>query len=158
MSQLGKEGVFKRAFLEEYIEGREFNISLIATEEGPKVLPAAEMLYLDYPGGKPRILNFASKWDPDSFEYHKTVRTFELPAGDSQLVQKMSEISLRCWKLFDINGYMRVDFRVDEQHQPWVLEVNANPCLSPDAGFVAACGEGGLNYTDMIHKIISAAR
>ncbi len=69
----------------------------------------------------------------------------------------MAEISLQCWKIFDMNGYVRVDFRVDDQNRPWVLEVNANPCLSPDAGFVAACQQGGVNYTEMVKRIISAA-
>ncbi len=152
------EDSLKTSFLEEYIEGREFNISVINTENGPLVLPAAEMLYLDYPEGKPKILNFASKWDPDSFEYHKTVRTFKKKPDDDALLKKMSEISLRCWDIFNLKGYMRVDFRIDEQGQAWVLEVNANPCLSPDAGFVAACLEGGIDYTGMIHKIISSAK
>jgi D-alanine-D-alanine ligase len=156
-ARLLKEGDSKDAFLEEYIDGREFNLSLLAGEHGPVVMPAAEMLYVDYPAGKPKILNYASKWDESSFEYHKTVRTFDISQADRALVKRMSEISLKCWKLFDMNGYVRVDFRVDQQNRPWVLEVNANPCLSPDAGFVAACQQGGIDYTEMVHMIITAA-
>jgi D-alanine-D-alanine ligase len=157
LNSLSQDGLLKAAFMEEYIDGREFNLSLLAGSQGPMVMPAAEMLYVDYPAGKPKILNYASKWDESSFEYHKTVRTFDLSPGDRALVEKMSEISLRCWKIFDMNGYIRVDFRVDEQNRPWVLEVNANPCLSPDAGFVAACQQGGIDYTEMVKRIISAA-
>jgi D-alanine-D-alanine ligase len=158
ISKLKKDGAFKNAFLEEYIEGREFNLSVIDSENGPKVLPPAEMLYLDYPKDKPRILNYASKWDTDSFEYHKTIRTSEFRKEDNALFQKLAEISLQCWQIFAINGYMRIDFRVDQQNRPWVLEINANPCISPDAGFVAACLEGGFTYSDMIQKIISLAK
>ena len=154
---LSKKGLLKEAFLEEFIEGREFNISLLAGSSGPVVMPAAEMLYVDYPEGKPKILNYASKWDESSFEYHKTVRTFDLSPADESLVDQMSEISLRCWKIFNMKGYIRVDFRVDAQNRPLVLEVNANPCLSPDAGFVAACKQGGVDYTEMIKRIITAA-
>jgi D-alanine-D-alanine ligase len=157
MNGLPKEGVLRDAFLEEYIDGREFNLSLLADHNGPAVMPAAEMLYVDYPAGKPKILNFASKWDEASFEYHKTVRTFDLSPGDHALVEEMSEISLRCWKIFQMSGYIRVDFRVDDQNRPWVLEVNANPCLSPDAGFMAACQRGGIEYTEMVKRIIDAA-
>ena len=157
ITKLFREGTLKDAFLEEYIDGREFNLSLLAGSQGPVVMPAAEMLYIDYPAGKPKILNYASKWDESSFEYHKTVRTFEISSGDRALVKKMSEISLQCWRLFDMNGYIRVDFRVDQQNRPWVLEVNANPCLSPDAGFVAACQQGGIDYTEMVNRIISSA-
>ena len=156
-NSLSKEGVLKDSFLEEYIDGREFNISLLAGSQGPEVMPVAEMLYVDYPAGKPKILNYASKWEESSFEYHKTIRTFDLSPEDHALVERMSEISLQCWKIFDMNGYIRVDFRVDDQNQPWVLEVNANPCLSPDAGFVAACQQGGVDYNEMVKRILSAA-
>jgi D-alanine-D-alanine ligase len=157
MIRLSQEGLLKDAFLEEYIDGREFNLSLLSGTQGPEVMPAAEMLYVDYPAGKPKILNYASKWDESSFEYHKTIRTFDLSSGDHALVERMSEIGLQCWKIFDMNGYIRVDFRVDDQNRPWVLEVNANPCLSPDAGFVAACQQGGLDYTEMVRRILSSA-
>ena len=157
MTGLWKEDAWRDTFLEEYIDGREFNLSLLADRNGPVVMPAAEMLYMDYPAGKPKILNFASKWDEASFEYNKTVRTFDLSPDDHALVEEMSEISLRCWRIFQMNGYIRVDFRVDDQNRPWVLEVNANPCLSPDAGFMAACQQGGVDYTEMVKRIISAA-
>lgn len=142
-------------FLETYIEGREFNLSLLAGPGGPEALPAAEMQYVDYPEGKPRILNFASKWDPGSFEYSNTIRTFDLPAEDGELVRQMKVISLRCWDLFELRGYARVDFRVDALNRPLVLEVNANPCIAPDAGFVAACTRGGISYRNMIERIVS---
>lgn len=158
LDRMAANGLLKDAFLEEYIEGREFNLSLLSGLQGPEVMPVAEMLYVDYPAGKPRILNYASKWDDTSFEYHKTIRTFSLSEADRELAEKMSEISRQCWKIFDMNGYIRVDFRVDEQKRPWVLEVNANPCLAPDAGFVAACQETGTGYTKMVNRIIAAAK
>lgn len=157
LNGLSQEGHLKSAFLEEYIDGREFNLSVLSGSQGPIVMPVAEMLYVDYPAEKPKILNYASKWDESSFEYHKTVRTFDLSREDQALLEEMSAISLRCWKIFHMNGYIRVDFRVDNQNRPWVLEVNANPCLSPDAGFVAACEHGGVNYNEMVKRIISAA-
>ena len=158
MAGISENGRFQDAFLEEYIEGREFNLSVLAGTRGPEVLPPAEMLYLDYPAGKPKILNYASKWDESSFEYHKTIRSFDMGPKDWALVERMSDISLQCWRIFDLNGYIRVDFRVDQQNRPWVLEVNANPCLSPDAGFVAACHQRGIGYNMMVSRIISEAQ
>jgi D-alanine-D-alanine ligase len=141
-------------FLEEFIDGREFNITMLAGPHGPEVMPVAEMLYKDYPAHKPKILNYASKWEPGSFEYGKTVRSFAIAQEDRELVREMSRISLQCWDLFGIRGYARVDFRVDQLNRPYVLEVNTNPCISPDAGFVAACAEGGVTYTHMIRRIL----
>ena len=51
------------------------------------------------------------------------------------LLKLLEETACRCWKIFGLRGYARVDFRVDAAHRPWVLEINANPCISPDAGF-----------------------
>jgi D-alanine-D-alanine ligase len=64
------------------------------------------------------------------------------------------DIARRCWPLFGLRGYARVDFRVDESNQPWVLEINANPCLSPDAGFVAAASQAGLSYRQVVERIV----
>jgi len=50
------------------------------------------------------------------------------------------------WELFALDGYARVDFRVDSSGMLSVLEVNANPCLSPDAGFAAALAEAGIGF------------
>jgi D-alanine-D-alanine ligase len=141
-------------FVEEYIQGREFNMSILAGKDGPEVMPAAEMQYIDYPAKKPRILNFASKWEEDTFEYNHTIRSFDTVKNDSVLVKEMRKITRHCWDLFELKGYARVDFRVDERNRPFVLEVNANPCLSPDAGFAVACDRAGINYTEMVKRII----
>jgi len=158
MNHFRKDKKYRDYFLEEYIDGREFNITLLAGPDGAEVMPPAEMLYVDYPENKPKILNFASKWDTDSFEYGKTIRTFDLQDRDVELAGEMKRISLLCWDLFDIKGYARVDIRVNRNNRPFVLEVNTNPCLSPDAGFTAACAEGGVHYTEMIQRILTDAR
>jgi D-alanine-D-alanine ligase len=67
-------------------------------------------------------------------------------------------VALKCWQVFQLRGYARVDFRVDAAGIPWVLEVNANPCISPDAGFAAALEQAGIAYADGIGRIVSTAR
>lgn len=141
-------------FAEQYIEGREFNISLIAGERGVIPLPAAEILFNGYPDEKVRIVCYKAKWDHGSFEYRHTNRTFDFPKEDESLLKKLEDISERCWNLFGLNGYARVDFRVDKENRPWVLEVNANPCLSPDAGFAAAAFKAGMDYKRVIDFIL----
>ncbi len=142
-------------FLEEYLTGREFNLSVLGGKEGPEVLPPAEMIYQDYPAGKPRILGYAAKWKEDSFEYRHSVRRFDLEKEDLLLAGALSNISLQCWQVFETRGYVRVDFRLDELGRPQVIEINANPCISPDAGFPAACMQAGIGYTDMIRRILT---
>lgn len=141
-------------FAEQFIDGREFNLSVIAGSGEPIIMPPAEICFVDFPAGKPRIVNYAAKWHEESSEYFNTPRTFDFTAADAGLLSELEALAVRCWHHFDLRGYARVDFRVDERGQPWVLEINANPCLSPDAGFAAAIQRSGMTSTEAIQKIL----
>jgi D-alanine-D-alanine ligase len=141
-------------FAEAFVPGRELNVGLIATAEGPRVLPIAEIRFEDFPPDKPHIVGYAAKWDTASFEYRNTVRSF---AVEPAFGARARELALDCWDLFALDGYARVDFRVDAQGQPWILEINANPCLSPDAGFAAAAAEGGIDYLTLVAALVEDA-
>lgn len=142
-------------FVEAYVEGREFNLSLLARDGGAELLPPAEMCFVDYPPGKPRIVNYAAKWEEGSFEFHATQRRFDFPAADGSLLARLSQTALACWRLFDLHGYARVDCRVDAAGAVQVLEVNINPCLSPDAGFAAAAARAGLDISAILRRIVA---
>lgn len=142
---------------EKYIEGREFNLSLLASQKGPEVLPPGEIIFEDYPPEKIKIVCYRAKWVEGSFEYLHTPRTFEFSSHDHHLLRTLKKIAKKCWKLFDLHGYARVDFRVDEFNNPFVLEVNANPCISPDSGFVAAAAQAGITMKQVIARIIEDA-
>ncbi|MFW5707851.1 MAG: D-alanine--D-alanine ligase family protein [Bacteroidota bacterium] len=141
-------------FCEEYIHGREFNLSVLQGENGAEVLPPAEIRF-EYPDGKPRILGYKAKWEEDSFEYRHTVRTFEFSTDDLPLLNQLKSIALQCWEVFGLVGYARVDFRVDEKGRIYVLEINANPCISDDSGFVATARRAGLADTEVVKRIIA---
>lgn len=142
-------------FAEEFIDGREFNLSVIGS--GPEVLPPAEIDFSAFPADRERIVGHAAKWNADSFEYNHTPRRFDFPAADDPLLQRLNSLAAECWRLFDACGYARVDFRVDANGRPWILEVNTNPCISPDAGFAAAWEQAGLGYAAGIQRILSEA-
>lgn len=152
-----RRGAGASAFAERYVEGREFNLSLLAGPAGVEVLPPAEIRFVDYPPGKARVVGYRAKWVPGSFEYAHTPRSFDFPAADAALLGRLSELARATWELFGLAGYARVDFRVDAAGQPWILEVNANPCLTPDAGFAAAAGRAGLAYAETIGRILEDA-
>ncbi|MBX3375625.1 MAG: hypothetical protein KF678_01315 [Phycisphaeraceae bacterium] len=141
-------------FAEAYIDGREFNLSILAGE----VLPPAEIVFDGFDPAKPRIVDYAAKWDAASPEYTGTPRRFEFPSADRALLDDLRSVALKCWHCFGLRGYARVDFRVDGEGRPWVLEVNANPCLSPDAGFAAAVAQAGCEYREAIRRIVEDAR
>ena len=142
-------------FAEAFIEGREFNLSLIGAT--PDVLPPAEIDFSAFPTGKARIVGHVAKWIENSFEYQSTERLFEFPATDQPLIKRLTDLAIECWSLFDLCGYARVDFRVDACGQAWILEVNANPGIAPDAGFVAALERAGISYEAAIERIIDDA-
>ena len=142
-------------FAEEFIVGREFNISALG--EPPRVLPVAEIDFTAFPKGKPRIVSRDAKWNTESFEFNNTPRRFEFPDSDSSLIEQLHDLTLACWRLFQLTGYARVDFRVDVHGRPWILEINTNPCISPDAGFAAAMDQAGLSYEAGLQQIIDCA-
>lgn len=144
-------------FAEQYVDGREFNISLIEIGGEPKVLPAAEIRFDAYPSEKPKVVGYRAKWAEGSFEYENTPRSFVFPGSDRELILQLEQLSLRCWRLFSLSGYARVDFRVSTDGQPYILEINANPGIAPDAGFVAAAAEQGMSYDEVIAQIVESA-
>jgi D-alanine-D-alanine ligase len=144
-------------FAERFIEGREFNLALLASPSGPQVLAPAEILFEGFAENRIRMVGYRAKWDPASFEYHHTPRRFDFPPQDAALLNQLRTLSLQCWRLFGLNGYARVDFRVDAGGRPWILEINANPCLSPDAGFTAALATTGVPFADATARILADA-
>jgi len=77
------------------------------------------MRFIDYPAGKWKVVGYRAKWDESSFESLHTQRSFEFPKSERPLLQSLMDIARRCWHLFGLRGYARVDFRVDESNQPW---------------------------------------
>ncbi len=144
-------------FAEAFLAGREFNLALLDGPSGPTVLPIAEILFEGFAAQTPRIVGYDAKWTPDSAAYIGTPRRFGLEAENPELAVKLRELALACWQLFALSGYARVDFRLDAQGEPSILEVNMNPCLSPDAGFAAAAKEAGYSYEAMIGAIVEAS-
>lgn len=141
-------------FIEDFIDGREFNISVLAGKDGPEVLPPAEIVFVNYDDNRPRIIDFKAKWEIDSFEYINTVREFPGSKISNLLASNLEEAALSCWHLFGLKGYARVDVRTDIDDNVYVIEINGNPCISPDGGFVAATREAGYPFTEVLQRII----
>lgn len=150
-------GLGGACFAEAFIDGREFNLSLIAGPNGPQVLPPAEIVFVNFDPTRPRIVDYRAKWDVESFAYQNTPRRFDFNPTDAPLLDALADISRRCWTLFGLSGYARVDFRVDAKGRPWVLEINANPCIAPDAGFAAAVERAGISFETAVDRIIADA-
>jgi D-alanine-D-alanine ligase len=142
-------------FAERFVDGREFNVSVLGIEGRARVLPVAEICFDGYAGNKPRIVGYAAKWQPEAVEYHATRRDF--PALPAALAGEIESLVEECWRLFGLSGCARVDFRLDAGGKPWILEVNANPCLARDAGLYAAARQAGMSYEALIGAVVDAS-
>lgn len=153
LPRLGASG-----FAERYVDGREFNLALIADGgRGPRVLPPAEIRFEGWAAGKPRVVGYRAKWETDSYEYAHTPRRFDFPPGDAPLLAELERLARATWHVFALAGWARVDFRVDSSGRPWILEVNTNPCLSPDAGFAAALERADIAREEALERILADA-
>jgi D-alanine-D-alanine ligase len=150
------QGLGRACFAEVFINGREFNLSLLGDGKEVRVLPPAEIRFLNFGQDEPKIVGYRAKWCPEAYEYQHTLRSFDFSETDRELLSRLSDLALSCWDLFSLAGFARVDFRVDDNKAPHILEVNANPCISPDAGFTAALDRAGISYTTAIARIMDA--
>ncbi len=143
------------ALVEQYIDGREFNVAVIE-RRGPEVLPIAEILFGDLPAGAPRLVGFQAKWQPRHEYYRKTVP--QCPARlPARAAGELRRAALRAWAAAGLRGYARFDFRMDRRGRIYLLEINPNPDTSRDAGLARALAAAGLDYPDFWRAQVLAA-
>jgi D-alanine-D-alanine ligase len=146
-------------FAESYVAGREFKIGVIPgpTWRGHEVLPVVELDFTKAMPSRPAVLTYDRTWgevdpvDPISW-------SFELPAENPALNSRLEGIATRCWEELPLRGWARFDVRLDAQGNPFVVDVNPNCSLSPDAGLYACAQKAGLSYEVMIERIALAAQ
>lgn len=143
-----------KALVEEFIDGREFNITILGNYKCT-ALPISEIEY-SLPRGKPRVLTFAAKWQPDSL-YYKSTRVICPARIDNEERRLIETTAVASFKLLGCRGYARVDMRLDDKNQLYVIEVNPNPDISPGSGAVRQAQAARLTYTQFIKKIVQLA-
>ncbi|MCF8495667.1 MAG: GNAT family N-acetyltransferase [Alphaproteobacteria bacterium] len=141
-------------FAERYVEGREFNIALLQQDKESILVLPREILFEGYAEDMPQIVDYAAKWKEDSFSYNATPGHYEFKPEDKKLLERLEDFSRKCWDLFGLKGAARVDFRVDKQGNPWILEINANPCLSSEAGFMLVMENAGWSAPEVIRSLL----
>ncbi len=144
------------ALIEQYIDGRELNVSVIWRDGEPHVLPLAEIDFSAFDATRPRIVGYEAKWLADTFEYHHTPRIIPAPLS-KPLARRIRDLAMASCRTLGCFDYCRVDFRLDKAGNPYVLEVNANPDISPDAGFAAALEAAGISYEAFVKLTVDNA-
>lgn len=146
--------LFGPLLVEEFIDGREFNVSLLGYPR-PEVLPLAEIDFSGLPSDLHSIVGYRAKWDSESVEYRCTNRIF--PKLPTAVAGELRRVALESFTLFGLRDYGRVDIRMDTAGRIFVLEVNANPGIASDAGFAAAAAQSGVTHVEMIEKLVHCA-
>lgn len=144
-------------FAESYCPGREFNVSLVEEDGAPHVLPIAETVFSDWQPDRPRLVGYAAKWDLQSSDSIGTPRAFGIEKEAPELACALEDLSRKAWHLLGLRGYARVDFRLNADGSPTILEINPNPCLEPEAGLPAAALKAGMSYAELVERILNAA-
>jgi len=134
--------------VQRYIEGREINVGIL----GDAVLPIAEIDFGRMPKGMWRIVTYRSKWETGSEEDLGSVPRCpaRLPASVATQARK---VAIAAWRLVGGSGYGRVDMRIDERGRPWILEVNSNPDIAPDAGLARMARVAGIEYGALVRRV-----
>lgn len=142
------------AVVQRYIDGREFAVSLLGWPV-PRVLPLGEILFGDLPKGHPHILTYASKWRPDTIE---SIATPSVPAVlRPRELRKIAAAGRRAFEVLGLRDYGRIDVRIDDRGDPYVIDVNPNCDLSTDGGFARAAERAGMTYAHLIWEILRGA-
>ena len=134
--------------VQRYVQGREVNVGVL----GDAVLPIAEIDFGAMPKGMWRIVTYKSKWETGSDEDVGSAPRCpaRLPAA---MASQLRRVAIAAWRLVGGSGYGRVDMRIDERGRPWILEVNANPDIAPDAGLARMARVAGIDYGALVRQV-----
>lgn len=143
------------ALVEEFIDGREFNVAVLDDGE-IKALPVSEIDFTGMPEGYPKICSYEAKWYPDHILYKATPPVCPAPIDDD-LKERLQSLAIIAFKAMGCRDYARVDFRMSGQGEIFILEVNPNPDISLDAGYARALKAAGIDYAEFWRIMIRNA-
>ena len=137
---------------EEYIEGREFYVSILGNHR-LQVFPIRELVFKEVPPDEPKIATYKAKWDE---EYRKRwgLENRDAEGIDPAVVATIQQTCRRIYHLLTIDGYARLDLRLTADNQVYFIEANPNPTLAEDEDFAQSARKAGLTYPQVIDRII----
>jgi len=144
------------ALVEEYIEGRELNVGLVEINGHVQALPISEIDYSGFPEGVPRICGYEAKWVPESIEYQKSTPVCPAPLA-AGMKERVEAVAVQVFEVFECRDYARVDLRLDPTGRIYVIDVNPNPDISPQAGMARAIRVQGLTFREFVRGLLERA-
>jgi D-alanine-D-alanine ligase len=148
---------YKQAVIaERYVEGREINVTVMGNGSEARTLPLHEIDFAAMPSDRPHIVSYAAKWEEGHVDYAGT-KPVPLRDATPAMIAAVEQVALDAYRAVELRDYGRVDLRVDAAGQPWVIDVNPNPDISPDAGVTRAAAAAGMSYPQLVGEIARIA-
>ena len=142
------------ALIQSFVDGREINVGILGNDP-PAVLPLREIDFSKFPAGLPKVVTYDAKWTPDSPEYDGTSSVVAALSPDEQ--RRIANTALSAFLSLSMRDYGRIDIRVDATGCPFVIDLNANCDLNPDAGFMRSCELLGMEHQAVVCRIMEMA-
>jgi D-alanine-D-alanine ligase len=142
------------ALAEEYIEGREFYVGVLGNSQ-PQAFPPVEMDFSGMPAGLPHVLDNKAKWDTESDQFKGTQAL--LPELAPELRAKLQKVAIDAYRALRVRDYGRIDLRLTESGDIYVIEVNANCYLEQNSEFAMAAQAAEMPYEQLVSRIAELA-
>ncbi len=136
---------------EEYIEGRELYVSVIGNHR-LQVFPIRELIFREVPPDEPKFATYKAKWD-EAYRERWGLENRFAEGLEPALVRHIESVCKRIYHLLTIDGYARVDLRLNAKNELYFIEANPNPMLAPDEDFAQSALKAGLTYPQLIDRI-----
>jgi len=137
------------ALVEEFIAGQEFTVAIIGNDP-PEAMPIVQIKIDGRLQLNNKFYTFA-RITSDRLEYICPARITH------DLKKKINEIAIKTYRAVECRDFGRVDFRVDSEGNPYVLEINPLPSLSTEDVFMLVANNIGISYEEIIGKILECA-
>lgn len=144
------------ALVEEFIDGRELNVAVLGNGGKRRALPISEIIFEDMPESLYKIVSFQAKWDPLHAAYHTTIPNCpaDLP---TEISDQAKAYAMKATEIMGTRDYARVDMRLNDKGQLFLLEVNPNPNLSEGTGIARSAQAARLKFSDLLKHIVESA-
>lgn len=144
------------ALVEEFIDGRELNVAVLGNGEKRRALPISEIMFEDMPESLYKIVSFQAKWDPLHAAYHTTIPNCpaDLP---NDTADRAKAYAMKATEIMGTRDYARVDMRLNDKGELFLLEVNPNPNLSEGTGIARSAEAAKMKFSDLLKHIVNSA-
>lgn len=141
--------------VEEFIEGRELHISILGNDP-PRMLPPIEFDFSELPDDHPPLISYDIKWSPLDQSYHQVHSVCPAPLTKRE-IRRTETAALEAYRLTGCRDYARIDMRMNNRGEVFILEVNPNPDLTEGVSFMESAEKAGMSFSGTLREIVEMA-